>query len=117
MSSPGLSSVPAKSEPIITDADFDSQNIVFWSESENCYVGYVRKYVGERKDTRSISRTSSPDFLTWTKPVIVEYVGRLEEQLYTNATLPYFRAPHLYVALPTRYTAGRLGEEKTDAPG
>jgi hypothetical protein len=34
------------------------------------------------------------------------------EHLYTNQTTPYFRAPHLYIALPTRYTAGRVGSEK-----
>lgn len=90
-------------EPIITDADFDSQNIVFWSESENCYVGYVRQYVGTPRETRSISRTTSPDFINWTKPQLMEYTGRLEEQFYTNATLPYFRAPHIYVALPMRF--------------
>jgi len=37
------------------------------------------------------------------------------EHLYTSLTHPYYRAPHIYIALPTRYIAGRVGTEKTDA--
>ena len=29
------------------------------------------------------------------------------EHLYTSATHPYFRAPHIYVALPTRFHPDR----------
>lgn len=29
------------------------------------------------------------------------------EHLYTNGTQPYFRAPHIYIALPTRFQAKR----------
>ena len=29
------------------------------------------------------------------------------EHLYTNGTHPYFRAPHIYIALPTRFQAKR----------
>src|SRR5690606_28073356 len=29
------------------------------------------------------------------------------EQFYTNQTHPYFRAPHLYVAMPKRFVGGR----------
>ena len=37
------------------------------------------------------------------------------EHLYTSQTHPYFRAPHIYIALPTRYVAGRVGAQKTNA--
>jgi len=29
------------------------------------------------------------------------------EELYTNATKPYFRAPHIYLSFPMRYFPGR----------
>ncbi len=33
------------------------------------------------------------------------------EQFYTNATIPYFRAPHLYFSFPKRFVPGRVGLE------
>ncbi len=78
---------------------FDSQNYAFWSESEQCYVCYFRRFI---KGYRGIARTTSKDFLTWTP--LVEMQANLQgEHLYTACTQPYFRAPHLYVALPTRF--------------
>ncbi len=41
------------------------------------------------------------------------------EQLYTNATHPYFRAPHVYIALPKRFVPDRtaLSEQEADRFG
>jgi hypothetical protein len=48
--------------------------------------------------------------VNWSEPV--EMAPNFEdEHLYTSQTHPYFRAPHIYVALPTRYIAGRVGGE------
>lgn len=86
---------------------FDSQNVAFWSESEKKYVCYFR--VWER--IRRIARTESSDFVNWSDPVLMSYVtdGRPSpvEELYTNQTDPYFRAPHLYVAVAARFVPGR----------
>jgi hypothetical protein len=51
---------------------------------------------------RSVSRATSDDFLQWTEPVPLNpnFAG---EHLYTTLTHPYFRAPHIYIALPTRF--------------
>ena len=84
---------------------FDSQNVSFWSEAEQQYVCYFRTWTAEER-LRSISRTTSPDFETWTVPVAMN-PNRPGEHLYTNQTHPYFRAPHIYIALPTRYVPGR----------
>lgn len=78
---------------------FDSQNYAFWSESEQCYVCYFRRFI---KGCRGIARTTSKDFLTWTEPVELP-VNLPGEHLYTSCTQPYFRAPHLYIAMPTRF--------------
>ena len=88
--------------PVIPEAwgkYFDSQNYAFWSESERCYVCYFRRFI---KGMRGIARTTSEDFFHWTPPV--EMAANLPgEHLYTSCTQPYFRAPHIYLALPTRF--------------
>ena len=84
---------------------FDSQNVSFWSQAEQQYVCYFRTWTAPGR-LRSISRTTSADFESWTKPVAMN-PNRPGEHLYTNQTHPYFRAPHIYIALPTRYVPGR----------
>ncbi len=83
----------------------DSQNVSFWSEAEQQYVCYFRTWTSPER-LRSISRTTSKDYRTWTKPVAMN-PNRPGEHLYTSQTHPYFRAPHIYIALPTRYVPGR----------
>lgn len=90
-----------KSEPVILEewGSFDSQNVAFWSEAEGQYVVYFRFFKG---GVRAIRRCTSSDFLNWSEPVDME-ANEPGEHLYTSTTQPYFRAPHLYVALPTRF--------------
>lgn len=78
---------------------FDSQNYAFWSDSEQCYVCYFRRFIN---GLRGIARTTSLDFLNWTEPVEMQ-ANLPGEHLYTSCTQPYFRAPHLYIATPTRF--------------
>lgn len=99
-------------EPVITytkEYAFDSQNVSFWSERENCYVCCFRHFLDQK--LRSVCRTTSPDFLTWSEPVPLKpnFEG---EHIYTTLTHPYFRAPHIYIATPTRFHPGR--GESTD---
>jgi len=97
---------------------FDSQNVMFWSEAEQCYVLYARHAVGKR---RAHARATSKDFIHWTAPTLMTYsdTGTTvpSQHLYTNQTHPYFRAPHIYIALPGRFQAGRrvLTEEQARA--
>lgn len=91
---------------------FDSQNVSFWSNSEQKYVCYFRTWTSPER-LRTISRTTSPDFRTWTRPVSMN-PNLPGEHLYTNQTHPYFRAPHIYIALPTRYVRGRGGAPRYD---
>ena len=91
-----------RDEPVIPEdwgKYFDSQNYAFWSESEQCYVCYFRRFIG---GMRGIARTTSTDFITWT-PFVEMKANLPGEHLYTPCTQPYFRAPHLYLALPTRF--------------
>lgn len=94
-----------KKEPVLSEdvGNFDSQNVAFWSEAEGQYVCYFRIMTN---GLRSVRRATSDDFLNWSKPVDME-ANQPGEHLYTSGTQPYFRAPHLYVALATRFQANR----------
>lgn len=101
-------------DPVITKAMvpykymFDSQNVPFWSAAEGKYVAYYRVF---ENGIRRIVRSESADFLKWSAPVLLAYRNpEMEapvEHLYTNQTHPYFRAPHLYVAIAARFMPGR----------
>ncbi|MBN2293452.1 MAG: hypothetical protein JXM70_13565, partial [Pirellulales bacterium] len=74
---------------------FDSQNVCFWSEVEKQYVCYFRTWKTPHGSLRTVSRTTSPDFVNWSKPVPMN-PNLPGEHLYTSQTHPYFRAPHIY---------------------
>jgi hypothetical protein len=108
VSEDGLRWRKMQDKAVITKGAFDSQNVAFWSESEGCYVCYFRSWSeGEFAGIRSVSRATSPDFLNWTEPVQMSFGDTPKEHLYTNQTLPYFRAPHQYIALAARFMPGR----------
>jgi hypothetical protein len=90
-------------QPVITDGAFDSQNVAFWSPAEEQYVCYYRVM---NNGVRSIARATSADFIHWTEPVVMQ-ANQAGEHLYTSGTHPYFRAPHIYLALATRFMANR----------
>jgi hypothetical protein len=111
-----------RDEPLITRGKFDSQNVAFWSGHEACYVCYLRETAQGEDYTsgiRSIARCRSDDFVNWSEPELMDMGDSTPEQLYTNQTQPYFRAPHLYIALPGRFMPGRqvLGEAEGRALG
>jgi hypothetical protein len=96
---------------------FDSLPMLFWSEAGGQYVLYYRYTIeGEMAGAdnlpgyRSVARTTSPDLRTWSEPEKMAYdePGSLRptENFYTNATRPYFRAPHIYTAFPARHIPG-----------
>jgi hypothetical protein len=96
-----------RERPVLTEGAFDSQNVAFWSGAERCYVAYFRTWTeGGFKGFRTISRAVSPDLLDWSAPVMMTFGATPPEHLYTSQTQPYFRAPHIYVALPMRFVPG-----------
>lgn len=102
--------------PVLTQGAFDSQNVAFWSEAEQCYAVYFRTWSdGEFRGFRTVSRASSPDFLNWSSAVSMSFGEAPLEHLYTSQTHPYFRAPHLYIALPMRFLPGRKALSETQA--
>ncbi len=85
---------------------FDSQNVSFWSSVEGCYVAYYRTWSTPHGRLRTISRSTSDDYVHWSEAVPMN-PNLPGEHLYTSNTHPYFRAPHIYVALPTRFMPDR----------
>lgn len=120
VSADGLRWRKAGNGPLVRKGAFDSQNVGFWSASENCYVLYLRTWTaGEFAGFRTVSRATSTNFLDWSDPVPMGFGETPVEHLYTTQTHPYFRAPHLYVAFPMRFIPGRrvLSESQALALG
>jgi len=93
-----------QNEPVITEGAFDSHNLAFYDNVRGEYRAYVRDFA---KGVRTIRTCTSQDFIHWTKPQWCGYGDTPPEHLYTNATIPYFRAPHIFVAFPKRYVPNR----------
>jgi hypothetical protein len=107
-SADGLHWSKLRDEPVITDGMFDSQNVSFWSEAEQLYLCYFRTWTGGGySGFRTVSRSTSKDFINWTKPQPMSFGDAPMEHLYTNQTHPYFRAPHIYVGTAARFMPGR----------
>jgi len=95
-------------DPVITKGKFDSQNVSFWSEKEQQYICYFRTWtkVGY-SGFRTVSRTTSKDFIHWSEPQKMDFGDTPLENLYTNQTAPYFRAKHIYVSVAARFMPKR----------
>lgn len=109
-----------RDEGVIRDGAFDSQNVAFWSDTEACYVCYFRSWSeGGFGGYRWVSRTTSTDFRNWSEPQVMDAGGTPPEHLYTNQTVSYYRAPHMYIALAARFMPGRraVSEEAARALG
>ncbi|MSP13983.1 MAG: hypothetical protein EXR62_13635 [Chloroflexi bacterium] len=105
-----------------------AQCCAFWSEREQCYVCYIRTWEGGRPwrpdmqgEIRWIGRTTSPDFLHWSKVENLVFVHDGQpapaEHLYTNQIHPYVRAPHIYIGLPFRFLPERKAIADHPYPG
>jgi hypothetical protein len=101
------------SGPIISKGAFDTQNNAFWDPLRKHYWCYVRDF---HNGVRDIRVATSADFLTWTEPRLLSYPGAPDEPLYTNQVLPYYRAPHLFIGFPTRYTERSFGSSINALP-
>ena len=91
--------------PVITNTN-DSQSVAFWDTTRNRYVCFHK---WNRKDPKAakgdwlaVGADTSDDFVNWSKMVPLEYPGSANTHMYTNAITPYYRAPHIFVGLPTR---------------
>ncbi len=90
--------------PVITKGAFDSQNLAFYDNVRGHYVDFHR---GFKDGVRAIMTSTSEDFSTWTDPQWLDYGDTPDDHLYTNATVAYPRAPHIFMAFPKRFVPAR----------
>ena len=96
-------------KPVVTKGAFDSQNLAFWDPNKKKYVSFFRI---SHQGRRFIASCSSDDFLHWSVPTPIDVGDTPREHFYTNATQPYFRAPHFYFSFPKRFNPTRRRSEK-----
>ncbi len=85
---------------VITDGNFDSQNLALWHPGQKRYLAYHRK---SNNKVRDIMVSTSTDFVKWSEPKFLNYGDAPSEHLYTNAIRLYERAPQLLIGFPTRF--------------
>lgn len=115
VSADGLHWQKMQKAAVITKGAFDSQNVSFWSEAEQCYVAYFRVFTAgvidektwKPKGVRWVSRATSKDFIHWTDAVQMTCDQPLVDHIYISQTNPYFNAPHLYISTAARYMPGK----------
>ncbi|MGC9319909.1 MAG: hypothetical protein ACP5KN_17890 [Armatimonadota bacterium] len=95
-------------EPVFRASDpkvmLDSQNVGFWDEVAGEYRLFGRTWIGP---VRHIFLSRSDDFIHWSDPQPLDMGEAPLEHLYTNATVPYDRAPYLLMAFPKRFVPHR----------
>ncbi len=122
----GLHWRPLSDEPALTKGPFDSHNLPFWDSWRGEYVVYARGSGGRDRSqgsfhwddeqgkidpkkggVRWIRRATSPDFRNWSPLVDIDCGEAPFEELYTNACIPYDRAPGTYLMFPSRLVPDR----------
>jgi len=57
---------------------------------------------------RNVARAVSDDFVNWKSEGLIQFPGgggpKRQGQFYTNGIRPYYRAPHIYIGFPGRFT-------------
>ena len=101
-------------EPIVTEGAFDSHNLAFWDPVRGEYREYHR---GFNNGVRDIMTATSRDLLHFPKPRWLDYPDAPVEHLYTNAIQPYYRAPHIFIGFPARYSDRGWLDSILDLPG
>jgi len=86
----------------------DTHNNAFWAPTLGEYVGITRMWARPRG--RQVARTSSKDFLKWTRAKVV--LEGLENHLQTYA-MPVFYYAGVYIGLPAIYNS-RLDRTHTE---
>jgi len=117
-----------KNQPNPPDQMCDTQNVFFWDDRIESYVGYTRVHETQRRDEaaemqfgkryRSVGRITSPDFKTWSQPTLIvlegdtrdlsaplppDSVDRPQMDFYTNAVYKHPEADDAYFMMPAAY--------------
>lgn len=110
---------------------FDSLNTVRWSEELGKYICFFRAsrypdgsfpdgsddWSNLKECVRGIMYCASEDLIHWDEPIPFEYSDNRVFEMYTNCACRYYRAPHIYTAMPTRYVQRRSWNVNYDELG
>ena len=106
---------------VADDAAYDSLNVGFWDGERERYFLFYRglhgaiaetsKWTAEMSDmahndgiVRDVRVRTSEDFVNWDSPQRIRFDPAREDlELYTNNVIPYYRAKHMMIGMPTRY--------------
>ena len=124
-------------QPNPPDQMCDTQNVFFWDDRIDHYVGYTRVHETQLRDEaaemehgkryRSVGRITSPDFKTWSQPTLIVLEGDLldleaplppvsterpQVDFYTNAVYKHPEADDVYFMMPAAY----YHWEESDSP-
>ena len=124
-SADGIHFSPLSQKPAITQGAFDSENLMFWDPVRAEYRAYWRIFtegiangkIWKPAGIRAIRTATSNDLVKWTGIADLRYVDSPPQQLYTNQIQPYYRAPHIFMGFPMRYTDRGWSEPMTALPG
>lgn len=118
---------PSPGQPNPPGISCDTQNMVFWDDRLDQYVGYIRVRETQSREEaagaakgryRSVGRIASPDFIHWSAlqrvfeadsvdlaiPVPVARSGpRPPIDFYTSCAMKYFGAEDVYLMLPSAF--------------
>jgi len=95
---------------------FDADNKIRYNAERGVFQVYFRAFhsfedrsrewwVSHKMGIRDIRYTESTDLEHWSEPKLIEFQeGAGDYPLYTNNINFYYRAPHIYYGLATRYT-------------
>ena len=99
-----------RSEPVLTQGAFDSQNLALWDATRGHYTSFTRIFTNR---IRAIQSATSADFITWSEGTPHRYAADVPaEHFYTSATVVCPTAPHLFLSFPKRFATNR-----TKVPG
>jgi len=113
-SADGIRFSPMGEGPLVTEGAFDSQNLAFWDPVRREYREYHR---GFKDGVRDIMTASAKKLGAFPKPKWLKYPGAPTEHLYTNHIQPYYRAPHIFMGFPMRYTERGWDDPIFELPG
>lgn len=110
-------------ELLTDDGHFDSLNVAFWDDNAKIYRCYFRGFheLGStegaewtEENVRDIRYMESADFVTWSKPKLIDFGDAEDVALYTNVVQPYLREESVLVGLPSRYIYRREWTDNYD---
>ena len=115
----GLHWRPIRKEAILIQEETDSgADHAFWDTEQERYVAYLRAFrPPPLKTIRLVARSTSSDFLNWSELEFLKTGDAPVEHFYTSGAIPYFRAPHVYLAFPRRFLPWRTLELYKDNRG